>query len=98
MVGTLCEVGRGKWTMDRAEALLAAKDRAQAGPTAPARGLCLQWVRYDMPHLPPPSPELLEKAQMAEPPLGSQRAHVDAQPMSTAPILPGVDTTEEPSA
>lgn len=98
MVGTLCEVGRGKWTIDRAGALLAAKDRTQAGPTAPARGLCLQWVRYDMPNLPPPSPELLEKAQMAEPPAGSQRAHVDAQPMSTAPILPGVDTTEEPSA
>lgn len=47
MVGTLYEIGRGHWPVARAAEILAARDRAQAGPTAPAQGLCLQWVRYD---------------------------------------------------
>ncbi|MFQ5412332.1 MAG: tRNA pseudouridine(38-40) synthase TruA, partial [Phycisphaerae bacterium] len=32
IVGTLCEIGRGHWAPDRAGAILAARDRAQAGP------------------------------------------------------------------
>jgi len=48
MVGTLVEIGRGHWQPDHADEILASKDRSQAGPTLPARGLCLQWVRYDM--------------------------------------------------
>ena len=27
-------------------AALASLDRSQSGPTAPARGLCLEWLRY----------------------------------------------------
>ncbi len=46
MVGTLIEVGRGHWAPERVPAILEARDRSQAGPTAPALGLCLQWVRY----------------------------------------------------
>ncbi len=46
MVGTLMYAGRGQWEPDRVADILAGKDRAAAGPTAPARGLCLQWVRY----------------------------------------------------
>jgi tRNA pseudouridine38-40 synthase len=46
MVGTLIEIGRGRWQPDRLAEILASKDRRQAGPTAPAQGLCLQWVRY----------------------------------------------------
>lgn len=46
MVGTLMNVGRGHWAPDRVAAILASRDRHQAGPTAPARGLCLQWVAY----------------------------------------------------
>lgn len=46
MVGTLVEIGRGHWEPERVAAILAARDRRQAGPTAPAHGLCLQWVRY----------------------------------------------------
>ena len=56
MVGTLVNVGRGRWEPERVAAILEGRDRANAGPTAPAHGLCLQWVRYP-PHLlrPPPS-------------------------------------------
>ena len=46
MVGTLVEVGRGHWAPERMREILAGQDRRQAGPTAPAHGLCLQWVRY----------------------------------------------------
>ncbi len=46
MVGTLVEVGRGHWEPGRVAEVLASGDRRTAGPTAPARGLCLPWVRY----------------------------------------------------
>jgi len=48
MVGTLLEIGRGHWAPERIDEILATRDRRLAGPTAPARGLCLQWVRYDL--------------------------------------------------
>jgi len=51
IVGTLVEVGRGHWEPRRVAQILAGRDRSQAGPTAPARGLCLQWVKYDLPAL-----------------------------------------------
>ena len=46
IVGTLVEVGRGKLTVEGFSAIVAARDRKQAGMTAPARGLCLVEVRY----------------------------------------------------
>ena len=46
MVGTLLDVGRGRWPAEYVREILDAKDRALAGPTVPAKGLCLQWVRY----------------------------------------------------
>jgi tRNA pseudouridine38-40 synthase len=46
MVGTLKLVGEGRWSVDRIDAVLAARDRAAAGPTAPACGLCLMQVDY----------------------------------------------------
>ncbi len=46
MVGTLRLVGTGQWPPARVAAALAACDRAAAGPTAPADGLCLVSVRY----------------------------------------------------
>lgn len=46
MVGTLKLVGEGRWPVARMAAALAARDRAAAGPTAPAEGLCLVGVRY----------------------------------------------------
>jgi tRNA pseudouridine38-40 synthase len=48
IVGTLLEIGRGHWPPKRIDEILAACDRGLAGPTAPARGLCLQWVQYDL--------------------------------------------------
>jgi len=46
IVGTLIEVGRGKRSVAGFMAVLAARDRAAAGKTAPARGLFLQEVFY----------------------------------------------------
>lgn len=46
MVGTLKLVGEGKWTAAEVAAALAARDRAAAGPTAPADGLYLVEVAY----------------------------------------------------
>ncbi len=46
MVGTLKLVGEGRWTADDVARVLAAGDRREAGPTAPAHGLCLTAVRY----------------------------------------------------
>jgi tRNA pseudouridine38-40 synthase len=46
MVGTLKLVGEKRWPVGRVAAALAAHDRAAAGPTAPAEGLCLTGVRY----------------------------------------------------
>ena len=49
MVGTMLDVGRGRITVERFGQILASCDRAEAGPTAPAHGLCLVEVRYGEP-------------------------------------------------
>lgn len=46
IVGTLVEVGRGHWPPERVGQILAARDRRNAGPTAPPQGLCLEWIEY----------------------------------------------------
>ncbi len=46
MVGTLKLVGEGRWQVADVAAALLARDRAAAGPTAPAAGLCLVGVDY----------------------------------------------------
>ncbi len=46
LVGTLVRVGRGEWEPERMNWILKAKDRAQAGPTAPPNGLFLHDVLY----------------------------------------------------
>lgn len=46
MVGTLLEVGRGFWEPEKVQEILLARDRKQAGPTAPPEGLCLMKVDY----------------------------------------------------
>jgi tRNA pseudouridine38-40 synthase len=46
IVGTLADVGSGLRPPESIEAILAARDRAAAGPTAPPAGLTLVSVRY----------------------------------------------------
>lgn len=46
VVGTLIEVGRGHWDVERIPRILESRDRGNAGQTAPANGLCMQWVKY----------------------------------------------------
>ncbi len=46
IVGTLLWVGRGKIGVERFGEIVRSKDRAQAGPAAPAGGLCLTRVTY----------------------------------------------------
>ncbi len=46
MVGTLLEVGRGRRRPEWMRAVVASRDRAQAGRTAPAHGLFLVRVEY----------------------------------------------------
>lgn len=46
MVGTLLEVGKGRMEPEQVREILEARDRKLAGPTAPAKGLCLVKVDY----------------------------------------------------
>jgi tRNA pseudouridine38-40 synthase len=46
IVGTLVEVGRGRWTAADIERIMAAQNRTEAGPIAPASGLCLMKIFY----------------------------------------------------
>jgi tRNA pseudouridine38-40 synthase len=46
IVGTLLWVGRGKISVAGFAEVLRSKDRGKAGPSAPARGLCLTRVTY----------------------------------------------------
>lgn len=46
IVGTLILVGSMRMTVDRFQAIVNSAERSLAGPTAPARGLCLEEVFY----------------------------------------------------
>ncbi len=46
IVGTILEVGKGRHSVNRFKAILEAKDRSQAGSTAPAHGLYLKEIFY----------------------------------------------------
>lgn len=46
IAGTLVEVGRGHFEPERIDEIIATTDRRKAGPTLPATGLCLEWIKY----------------------------------------------------
>jgi tRNA pseudouridine38-40 synthase len=46
IVGTLVQVGLGKFTPGQVKRVLRARDRSLAGPTAPACGLTLESIRF----------------------------------------------------
>ena len=46
LTGSLLEVGQGHRSPESLAEALQSKDRALAGPTAPAQGLCLWEVKY----------------------------------------------------
>lgn len=46
IVGTLIEIGRGKFLTGSMRKILRSKDRKQAGTCVPAKGLCLLEVKY----------------------------------------------------
>lgn len=46
IVGTLLEVGRGRFSARDLRKILLSQNRRLAGPTAPAKGLCLMKVKY----------------------------------------------------
>ena len=46
VVGTLVEVGQGKRPAEDMDRITESKDRGQAGPSAPAHGLCFTRVEY----------------------------------------------------
>ncbi len=47
LAGTLHEVGRGKIDPNQIPAILESNNRTNAGPTLPAEGLRLEWIRYE---------------------------------------------------
>ncbi len=47
IVGTLTDIGRGRLEGRTVQSILETKDRRLAGVTAPAHGLCMDWVSYD---------------------------------------------------
>src|ERR1043166_7001482 len=94
MVGTLVEIGRGQWPASKAAEILLAKDRTAAGPTAPARGLCLRWVKYNLPGLPAPDSAMLARAAAASPPVGIERATVEDDARCDAPLPTDIDLSE----
>ena len=44
MVGTLMDIGRGRWEPDELPRIMAARERCAAGPTAPPQGLELERI------------------------------------------------------
>lgn len=46
LVGSLLEVGRGRWAPGDMALALATRDRSRSAPPAPPQGLALEWVEY----------------------------------------------------
>ena len=46
IVGTLVDVGAGRWKPEKINEIIEAKNRTAAGRLAPPEGLCLMWIKY----------------------------------------------------
>jgi tRNA pseudouridine38-40 synthase len=46
IVGTLADVGAGRWEPEEISEILEARNRTAAGRLAPPQGLCLMWIKY----------------------------------------------------
>lgn len=46
IVGTLVDIGNGRWKPEKIKEILEAKDRTAAGQLAPPQGLCLMWIKH----------------------------------------------------
>ncbi len=46
IAGTLLEIGRGHFPPEQVTVAFEKKDRHYSGPTMPAVGLCLEWIKY----------------------------------------------------
>jgi len=46
IVGTLVDVGVGRWEPGKIPEIIEAKDRTAGGRLAPPNGLCLMWIKY----------------------------------------------------
>jgi tRNA pseudouridine38-40 synthase len=75
IVGTLVQVGLGRYTPDDVQSMLAAKNRQSSGPTAPPHGLYLQWIRTNPVH-----EEIVEEeARSQESEVGSEESEIRSQ-------------------
>jgi tRNA pseudouridine38-40 synthase len=63
IVGTLVEVGMGKYGSEKIKEMLDAKNREAAGPTAPPHGLYLQWVKTTLEPRPRPVEQIGESIE-----------------------------------
>jgi tRNA pseudouridine38-40 synthase len=70
LVGTLVEVGLGKYPPDKIRDMIEAKDRKSSGSTAPAHGLYLQWIKSNDVG-PRPTPDIAEVGA----PLSAAKCH-----------------------
>ena len=99
MVGTLVHVGLGKHPPEAIRDMLLARDRAAAGPTAPAHGLYLQWIRFK------PLDQILAEAEV-EKTLAAERAAARAlvaaeaaeAPVAATAVIPPADSDTDDDA
>ena len=46
IVGTLVDIGVGRWQPEKIKEMLETRNRTAAGRLAPPQGLCLMWIKY----------------------------------------------------
>jgi len=101
IAGTLALVGAGRWQPARVAAVLAARDRRLAGPTAPASGLTLLAVRYPSDPfgpLPPAEEEPRHEHECRRPEIDEHHEHEGAQVREVEPVAGEEPLQPEPVA